>query len=167
MKNSHCSYCGHKFEVPSGWPRQCRGCGQISYKNPLPVSVVLLPINRGLLVVRRDIDPGKGLLALPGGFIDSCETWQQAGKRELLEETGIEIRAEEIRLYDVISAPDDAIIIFGLARKRSVEDLPAFRRTEEASEIGIIERPVALAFSTHSQVVERYFRTQDPDDPSP
>jgi ADP-ribose pyrophosphatase YjhB (NUDIX family) len=160
MKDSYCSYCGHKFEAQQSWPRQCHKCLQTSYKNPLPVSVVLLPIDRGLLVVRRGIEPGKGRLALPGGFIDSGETWQQAGKRELLEETGIDIRAEEMRLYNVRSAPDDTIIIFGLARKRASVDLPAFQKTDETNEIVIIDRPVELAFSTHNQVVDRYFRSR-------
>ena len=73
-KNSHCSYCGRPFAEGQPWPRTCAGCARVSYLNPLPVAVLLLPAGGGLLCVRRAIEPGKGLLALPGGFIDVAET---------------------------------------------------------------------------------------------
>jgi 8-oxo-dGTP pyrophosphatase MutT (NUDIX family) len=40
-------------------------------------------------VVRRAIPPARDTLALPGGFIDYGESWQNAAARELREETGI------------------------------------------------------------------------------
>lgn len=42
-----------------------------------------------VLVVKRKINPGKGLYALPGGFIGQYERIQDAALRELKEETGI------------------------------------------------------------------------------
>jgi hypothetical protein len=66
-QHSHCSYCGHPFEADQAWPRLCAACGNTSFVNPLPVSVVLLPVDDGLLTVRRNIAPQIGQLALPGG----------------------------------------------------------------------------------------------------
>jgi len=40
----------------------------------------LIPVHDGLLFVRRGIEPRKGKLALPGGFINLGETWQEAGR---------------------------------------------------------------------------------------
>src|SRR5690606_33625987 len=58
QKDSHCSYCGRPFRPDAPWPRICTHCGRTTYRNPLPVAVVLLPIDdEGLLVVRRNIDP--------------------------------------------------------------------------------------------------------------
>jgi NADH pyrophosphatase NudC (nudix superfamily) len=88
-KNSHCSYCGHPFLKTKPWPRDCANCGNTSYLNPLPVSVVLVPVDNGLLFIRRRIEPGKGKLALPGGFINLGETWQEAGVREGTSGTSI------------------------------------------------------------------------------
>src|SRR5690242_3203089 len=88
-KNSHCSYCGERFNETQAWPKRCWKCGNRSYLNPTPVSVVLLPVEDGVLAVRRTILPQQGMLALPGGFVDLKETWQEAGAREVQEETGL------------------------------------------------------------------------------
>src|ERR1700687_165917 len=77
-RNTHCSFCGHAFQPDAPWPRACAECGQVSYLKPLPVAVTLVPVDDGLLVVRRGIEPGRGRLALPGGYINLGETWQQA-----------------------------------------------------------------------------------------
>jgi bifunctional NMN adenylyltransferase/nudix hydrolase len=44
-----------------------------------------------VLVVKRGANPGKGLWALPGGFVDQTETIENAAIRELIEETGIRL----------------------------------------------------------------------------
>src|SRR5512135_2717205 len=126
-QHSHCSYCGHPFGIDQAWPRLCAACGNTSFVNPLPVAVVLLPVDEGVLVVRRNIEPQIGQLALPGGYINRGESWQQAGARELLEETGIVIQPEDLREFRVKSAPGyNMLIVFGLAHRIRASDLPPF-----------------------------------------
>lgn len=158
-RNAHCSYCGHAFAENQTWPRTCASCNSMSYVNPIPVAVCLLPVDGGLLCVRRAIPPGQGQLALPGGFIDLNETWQQAAARELFEETGITIDPDEIEHFRTHSSRlgDGVLLIFGRARPRTWANLPAFQPTNETSETVVITGAQPLAFPLHTQAVLEYF----------
>ena len=156
-KNSHCSYCGHAFHDGEPWPRSCANCGHLSFLNPIPVAVVLVPADGGLIVIRRDIEPGRGILALPGGYINLGESWQEAAAREVYEETGITVKTHEIKEFGVRSAEDGTLLIFGLASPRSSSHIPPFRPTDETTERAILTEPQDLAFALHTEMVKRYF----------
>lgn len=56
--------------------------------------------NWKVFLIKRKNDPWKGYYAIPGGCMDKGETWKQTAKRELLEETGLDLEiypCEEIR----------------------------------------------------------------------
>jgi ADP-ribose pyrophosphatase YjhB (NUDIX family) len=160
QKNSHCSFCGQPFDANQRWPRVCATCGHTTFLNPLPVSVILLPVDEGVLLVRRNIEPQIGQLALPGGYMNLGETWQQAGARELFEETGIIIRPAEVREFRVKSAPGGTpLLVFGIAPAVRSPDLPEFVPNEETQEVCIVTTPQILAFSTHTEALYEYFET--------
>jgi ADP-ribose pyrophosphatase YjhB (NUDIX family) len=161
-RDSHCSYCGAAFaEDAQGWPRTCAACGSMTYKNPLPVSVALVPVEGGgLLTVRRAIEPGKGMLALPGGYIGLGESWQEAGAREVQEETGVHIAPAGIRLFDVQSAPDATVLIFGLAPPIAPDAVLPLAPNAETAELVILRGPQEMAFSLHTAAAGRFWQEQ-------
>lgn len=65
------------------------------HRNPAPTVdvVIVLPGDRVVLVERRNPPPG---WALPGGFVDAGETIEAAAVREAKEETGLDVRLEEL-----------------------------------------------------------------------
>jgi len=66
-----------------------------------------------VLLIRRGVAPGKGLWAVPGGSLELGETLQQGAEREILEETGITIRAREpIYAFDFFERDPDERIRF-------------------------------------------------------
>ncbi|MBQ1047153.1 NUDIX domain-containing protein [Micromonospora sp. C51] len=155
---SHCSYCGAAYPPPVGWPRLCASCGQQVWRNPLPVAVAVQPVltatGLGVVVVRRDIEPARGRLALPGGFIEHGERWEDALVRELREETGLHADAAGARLVTVQSAPaGGTMLIFGELPVRPAEELPPSAPTAEATEWLVLTEPTELAFSTHTEVL--------------
>lgn len=154
-RDSHCSFCG-AAHVAEAWPRTCGACGNVTYKNPLPVAVLVLPVDTGVLIIRRNIPP-VGKLALPGGFIDHAETWQAAAARELREEAQIVVDPEGIRDLTVRSAPDGTLLVFGEAPPMRADELPAFVANAETLERLVIEEPIELAFSTHTDVLADWF----------
>ncbi len=112
----HCHWCGAAFGAVQGFPRVCGVCGNSTYRNPIPVSVILLPVDGGLLTVRRAIEPRKGQLALPGGFVNVDESWQAAGVREVFEETNIQLDPQRIRDWWTRSTADGHDFNFWFSR---------------------------------------------------
>ena len=71
--------------------------------------IVLVQSNHILMITRRN-QPGKDLVALPGGYVNSDETVQQAAFRELKEETNIQLDYDNIlnyiKGYKMFDSPD-------------------------------------------------------------
>jgi ADP-ribose pyrophosphatase YjhB (NUDIX family) len=161
IKDSFCSFCGGNFAGAGDWPRRCSVCGNTTYRNPLPVAVMLVPVGRSLVVIRRNTPPQKGTLTLPGGYVECGESWQEAARRELLEETGIEVQVNDIQLFDVQNGFDDTLVIFGLAGNLPLEELRPFQ-SEETQEVVLIDAPMELGFPMHTAAVTAYFAGAGP-----
>ncbi|GGZ22002.1 DNA hydrolase [Streptomyces olivaceoviridis] len=66
--------------------------------------VVLLAAGH-VLLIERGWDPFEGYWALPGGHVDKGETSLDASMRELEEETGITVPADDLRQVGAFDAP--------------------------------------------------------------
>ncbi|GAA1701077.1 NUDIX domain-containing protein [Streptomyces yatensis] len=154
---THCPYCGTACAEGAGWPRDCAGCGETQWRNPLPAAVVLQPVatlsgRLGVVVVRRAIEPAMGQLALPGGYVEVGETWQQGAVRELREETGLAADPEWVRLFDVHSTRD-TLEVFALLPVRDADTLPEPAPMPETAGWQVLDTPVTLAFDGHTTAV--------------
>jgi 8-oxo-dGTP diphosphatase len=66
-----------------------------------------------VLLVKRGVDPKKGLWAIPGGSLKLGETLQEGAEREIMEETGITIRAKEpVYSFDFFERDGDGRVRF-------------------------------------------------------
>ena len=64
--------------------------------------------NNKVLLVRRGKPPAEDLWAIPGGRVEIGETLREAAEREIMEETGVAIRAlEPVYTFDVIDRDAD------------------------------------------------------------
>src|SRR5437879_6542286 len=69
----------------------CPNCSFIFWHNPKPVTSIVLENKEGqILMLQRALQPLKGYWCLPGGFIDYEEIPEQAVKREVQEEAGVD-----------------------------------------------------------------------------
>ncbi len=66
-----------------------------TYQYPRPAltvdAILIKKESRQLLLIQRGIEPYKGKWALPGGFVEMDELLADACKREIMEETGLEV----------------------------------------------------------------------------
>ena len=83
-----------------------------AYRELPRVGVGAVVIHEGrILLVKRASPPGKGFWAIPGGLVELGETVREAAERELLEETGISVRARDaFYLFDFIDRDADGTI---------------------------------------------------------
>lgn len=148
-----CSRCGSRLEFGplDGEQRHrlvCGSCGFIAYVNPRLVATAIPVTEAGeCVLIRRGIEPGYGLWAQPGGFLEVDETVTEAAIRETLEETGLLVEPNAIvGLYcrleaAVVVVVYEARIVGGTAQE-----------TPEAIEIRSFSRETipwdGLAFTT-------------------
>jgi len=99
-----CPACGTKrsdFEPIR--PFRCHGCGHTTFFGPVAAVGAIVTNNDGeVLLIRRAHDPAKGKLGMPGGFIDPGESAEEALRREVLEEVGLQIQ----NMTYLMSAPN-------------------------------------------------------------
>jgi 8-oxo-dGTP diphosphatase len=73
----------------------CTGCGAEYWANGVPGVQALVERDGHVLLGRRRPDPGAGRWDIPGGFVEEQEHPEDALRRELREETGLEIEPGE------------------------------------------------------------------------
>lgn len=88
-----CPHCGSSaFLVQDFKSKRCKDCGFQVFMNAAASCVAIIQDAQGrVLITRRAREPYKGMLDFPGGFVDIGEDIQKALKRELQEETSLNI----------------------------------------------------------------------------
>ena len=93
MKNNFnfCPHCaGNNIRNINMRKWQCDDCGFVLYNNAAASVAVIIPDNMGQVLFEvRAKEPQKGMLCLPGGFVEHNETLEQACVRECVEEIGV------------------------------------------------------------------------------
>ena len=89
----YCPYCGAAgFKWNGVKLFSCDSCGGRYYVNEAAAVVALIENEkRELLLTVRGRDPFKGMLDLPGGFVDIGETAEDAVRREVKEELNVDV----------------------------------------------------------------------------
>lgn len=136
---------------------------------PVFVTTDTIVIQSGhILLVRRGQNPGKGLWAMPGGFIGQTEGIEDCAIRELLEETNIKLQPEVLRrcikhveVFDRkggVSQEDRGRIIthVHLIKLDDTKALPKVKGADDAAEarwIPLGELNHREIFSDHSHII--------------
>lgn len=92
----YCPRCGSaRFAPVDARAKRCADCGFTYYHNASAATVaVLFSADGCLLTTRRALEPARGTLDLPGGFVDPGESLEEGCRREVKEETGADVEVE-------------------------------------------------------------------------
>jgi 8-oxo-dGTP diphosphatase len=118
-----------------------------------------------ILLVNRGIEPFKGCLALPGGFVRMDETLMDAAKRELTEETGLpDLHIKMFGIFDGVNRdPRDRVISVGFYAIISCIDIEVIAGSDAANADWYdFESLPALAFD-HNTVIKLAYQTLTAD----
>ncbi len=83
-----CGSIGYQYRERKFW--YCPVCLFTYFHNVATSASVIVEVNGSVLMLVRNRDPGRGMLTLPGGFVDPDERAEDAAIRECREETGLE-----------------------------------------------------------------------------
>lgn len=98
MDLKFCPKCGHQSLLWDGEKKwSCEECDHVLFHNVAGAVAVLIKIEDEILFTRRNQQPQKGKLDLPGGFIDPKESAEHTCKREIQEELNITIAEENFK----------------------------------------------------------------------
>jgi ADP-ribose pyrophosphatase YjhB (NUDIX family) len=154
---NYCPRCGTAVTQAERFGRLrpvCPACNWVYFADP-KVAVALL-IERGddVLLVRRAVDPKRGMWTLPAGFVDAGEDPVLAAEREILEETGL--HAHVTGLIDVLFGqehPGGAHIVIFYRGQIDSGHLHAEDDVDRAAFFNRDDLP-PLAFSTTRKILE-------------
>ncbi len=111
-----CPKCGSPDFLPtSDRSKRCNNCSFTYFFNTSAAAAALIFNNKGeLLLARRAIEPYKGMLDLPGGFIEHGESAEEGIYREIKEELGVNIVELEYFGSFPNEYPFDGLLVFTL-----------------------------------------------------
>ena len=159
---NYCQRCAHELsekQIEGRDRHYCPNCGFVVFLDPKVAAVVLVKMDGKLLMVRRGVEPEMGRWAFPSGYVDRGEVVEHAAKREVKEETGLDVELDGfVGLYSlagstVILAVYSAHVVGGI--------LMAGHDAEEASLFAFDDLP-RLPFPHDEQILKDWQALKSP-----
>ncbi|WP_416838156.1 NUDIX domain-containing protein [Haloferax sp. DFSO52] len=97
---SYCPYCGTNLSpVDPPTSHYCDSCEDYVFYNPIPTARLAVIDDDSILLVKVDL-PDRDLWGTPGGMVEAGENPDEAGARELEEETTLVVDPDDLVLFD-------------------------------------------------------------------
>jgi ADP-ribose pyrophosphatase YjhB (NUDIX family) len=127
-----CPDCGAALPTPPApldrlIVQACAACGAQHFRNAKPCAGALVIADGQVLLGRRAIEPRRGTWDIPGGFVNPWEHPAAAARREVQEETGLEIVLDDLLtiVIDTYHERDYTLNVYYLAHVSAGVPRPA------------------------------------------
>lgn len=134
----YCPRCGERQMKHRGDAAlECSACSYLYYHSAVAAVVGIVRHEDKIIITRRANDPGKGLLAIPGGFVEHGESLEETLLRELHEELNLSVSgpdylasfASEYLFRDVLYQTAVAYFVLSnadITKARAADDIDHF-----------------------------------------
>lgn len=132
----------------------------MEFQNPGSTVDLIVKVDGGLLFIKRKHAPFKGQWAFPGGYLEcGKESLEEAGVRELYEETSLKANPNDLELLGVYSNPKRDPRGHVIAHAYVVKKFSGkMKANDDAAEVKVFkEKPESLAFD-HSKIYDDYMK---------
>ena len=154
----YCPQCGEALETRMIADRVrpiCPDCGFIFYLNPIVAAGTLVERDGRVALIRRGVEPGRGLWGLPAGYVEADESAEEAAVRETREEAGLYVEIDGLLdAFSYTSAQSRGVLLIYAAHSASGA-LQAGDDAMDAGWFGPDELP-EMAFRTHREVLQKW-----------
>ncbi len=156
-----CPVCGTKLSVKTEENKKrqfCPNCGYTYYPHSAMTACAVIVKDGKALMVKRNREPYKDTWMFPAGYLDFGELPENALRREVKEETGLEVESFEfwknILIQDDYREPNHLAFIFKVKVKDGQLDMS--HDPEENSEIAWqdIKDPPEIGWESHKEIMK-------------
>ncbi len=146
----------HHPELPAltpiaGGHHRCTECDRVIYSDPKVAVAAIIPMDGGIVLLKRAIEPQLGKWSFPSGYVDRGERLERALEREVLEECGLIVNVKW--LVGVYSDEGEAVVLVVYHAEPTSGDLIAGDETSEAGVFSTDSMP-QLAFEHDNQIID-------------
>lgn len=140
----YCPKCGSdQFLINNAKSKKCNSCGFIYYFNSCSATVGIIYNQQGeLLVATRAAEPAKGTYDLPGGFVDMFESGEECIKREIKEETNLDVTALEylFSVPNIYVYSGFEVHTLDMVYKCTINDFSPMKAEDDVTQLSFISR---------------------------
>src|ERR1700749_4383190 len=121
QRHGYCANCGTRSAMKEGgWKRECPSCKAEHFPRTDPVVIMMVTSGeRALLGRQKQFLPG--MYSCLAGFVEAAETIEDAGRREIYEESGI--RCTDVNYYMTQPWPYPSSLMIGCTARATNEDI--------------------------------------------
>lgn len=163
----YCPKCGEKNSAKQETSKfSCKNCDYVFYFNSKPTASALIVHENRILLGKRGIEPSKGKWDIIGGFLNYGESPENGLRREVREETGLEVEIDTFLgcFMDTYGKEKEATLNIAYTVKAKNSKSRPGDDIAELKWFSVDDLPDDIAFENGKSMIEAWKSQKDKDE---